>query len=148
MIDHITLHVNDIEKSKAFYMTALKPFGYELIHEFDDWKLAGFGTKAKAMLWVHGTGATHKAHIALMAKDANAVRAFHKAALKAGATDNGAPGIRKNYSAGYYAAFILDPDGHNIEAVFHDKTKMLKAKPKAKPKVKAKPMAKGKAKKK
>jgi catechol 2,3-dioxygenase-like lactoylglutathione lyase family enzyme len=150
MIDHITVYVNDIEESKLFYSAALKPLGFMLTGEMPEWKLVSFGLKNKPFLWVYAKegGATQQAHLAFAAKDASAVKAFHKAALKAGGKDNGAPGYRKNYNPGYYAAFITDPSGHNIEAVYHDKSKMVKAKPKAKakPVAKAKPKAKPKKK--
>ena len=128
MIDHLTLHVSDIEKSKKFYDAALKPLGYGMTKDFPEWKLAGYGDSKKAYMWVCADGITQKTHIALTAKSRVAVSAFYKAALKAGGKDNGKAGYRKNYHAGYYAAFVIDPDGHNIEAVFHDKEKMAKAK--------------------
>lgn len=135
MIDHVTVHVGDIEKSKAFYEAALKPLGYGMTSDHPEWKLAGFGSKKKASVWLYaGEGAKQVAHLALTAKDANAVRAFYKAALKAGGKDNGKPGYRKNYGPGYYAAFVYDLDGHNVEAVFYDKAKTVAAKPKPKAK--------------
>ncbi|MDB5188040.1 MAG: hypothetical protein JWO50_560 [Candidatus Kaiserbacteria bacterium] len=130
MIDHLTLHVNDIDKSKLFYTAILKPLGYGMTSEFPEWKLAGYGTKAKSSLWVYGDGCKQPTHIAFTAKSADAVKVCYKAGIKAGGKDNGKPGIRKNYSAGYYAAFVLDLDGHNIEIVFHDKTKKAPAKKK------------------
>lgn len=152
MIDHVTVHVSDIEKSKPFYVAALKPLGYVMVKEFPEWKLASFGVPGKPSMWVYaGEGAKQVAHLALVAKSPQAVQAFYKAAMKAGGTDNGKPGYRTNYSAGYYAAFVIDPSGNNIEAVFHDKAKekaaaaaakkssaKAKAKPKAKPKAPAK----------
>lgn len=130
MIDHLTLHVEDIEASKKFYTAALKPLGYIMKSDHPEWKLTGYGSKTKASLWVYGDGMTQKTHVALMAKSAAEVKAFHKAALKAGGKDNGKAGYRKNYHAGYYAAFVNDPDGHNIEVVFHDKSKLSKKMPK------------------
>lgn len=131
MIDHVTLHVGNIEKSKDFYSAAFKPLGYAMTSDHPEWKLAGFGSKKKAAIWLYaGEGAKQVAHIAVIAKDANAVKAFYKAALKAGGKDNGKPGYRKNYGPGYYAAFVYDLDGHNLEAVFHDKTKLVPAKKK------------------
>ena len=129
MFDHITVHVSDIEKSKAFYTAMLKPLGYIMTKEYPEWKLAAFGTKTKPMLWVHADGAKQQAHIALTAKTPAQVQAFYKAAIKAGGKDNGKPGFRKDYNPGYYAAFAHDLDRHNIEAVLRDKSKM-KAKPK------------------
>lgn len=152
MIDHVTLHVNDVEDGKRFYTAALKPLGYVMISEMGEWKLASFGLSGKPTVWVYaGEGAKQVAHIAFAAKSSQAVQAFYKAAMKAGGKDNGKPGYRANYSAGYYAAFVLDPSGNNIEAVFHDKAKekaaaaaakKAAAKAKAKTKVKTKPKAK------
>ena len=126
MIDHLTLHVKDIEASKKFYTAALMPLGYLMTSDHPEWKLAGYGTKARASLWVYADGMTQKTHVALVAKSVAAVKAFYKAALRTGGKDNGKPGYRKNYHAGYYAAFVHDLDGHNIEVVFHDKSKMGK----------------------
>jgi catechol 2,3-dioxygenase-like lactoylglutathione lyase family enzyme len=128
MIDHISVVVTDYEKSKAFYERALAPLGFSLVMEFG--KAGGFGRDRKPTLWIgEGSptfwGPSHRAgaapvHIALVAKDRAAVEAFHVAALAAGATDFGAPGLRPQYHPGYYGAFVLDPDGNNLEAVVHD----------------------------
>lgn len=148
MIDHVTLHVNDIEEGKRFYAAALKPLGYVIINEMPEWKLASFGVAGKPTVWVFaGEGAKQVAHIAFAAKNTQAVQAFYKAAMKAGGKDNGKAGYRTNYSAGYYAAFVIDPSGNNIEAVFHDKAKEKAAaaaakKAAAKAKAKSKPKAK------
>lgn len=126
MINHITLRVSDFEKSKKFYLHALKPLGYQLLKETPEQKVAGFGIEdieGKRDFWIkEGTRGTQPtiACLAFAASDKRMVNDFHKAALEAGAKNNGAPGYRKKYHAGYYAAYILDPDGNNIEAVFDD----------------------------
>ena len=104
---------------------ALAPFGYDLVMEVTARETggsshAGFGPAGRPHFWI-GTGKPVKdrVHLAFVAKDRAAVRAFYDAALKAGGTDNGPPGLRPHYHANYYGAFVLDPDGHNIEAVCH-----------------------------
>ena len=125
MIDHIGFPVSDYVRAKAFYTQALAPLGYSLIIEVmqDDRPgepAAGFGANGKPDFWICGEGALNKpVHIAILAKDRATVDAFYKAALAAGGRDNGAPGIRAHYHPNYYGAFVLDPDGHNIEAVCH-----------------------------
>ena len=126
MIDHIGFPVSDYARSKAFYAKALAPLGYELVMEIDA-KLteagapaAGFGSGGKPDFWIGGDGGLNKQlHVAIRAKDRATVDAFYKAALAAGGRDNGAPGIRAHYHPDYYGAFVLGPDGHNIEAVCH-----------------------------
>jgi catechol 2,3-dioxygenase-like lactoylglutathione lyase family enzyme len=122
MIDHIGITVSDYEKSKAFYRAALAPLGYELLMEVAEaGSHAGFGEAGKPDFWIGpGRSTAPKLHVAFRAKDRAAVRAFHEAALAAGAADNGRPGLREIYHPTYYGAFVLDPDGHNIEAVCHD----------------------------
>jgi predicted lactoylglutathione lyase len=120
MIDHISLHVSDIAKSKDFYTKALAPLGYTMMMEFPEFKVAGFGADGKADFWINGKDSDVTNHIAFAAKDKAAVDGFYKAGVAAGGTDNGAPGYRKDYSPGYYAAFVKDLDGHNVEVVFHD----------------------------
>jgi predicted lactoylglutathione lyase len=120
MIDHTGFHVNDIEKSKAFYDKALAPLGYTMLSEFPEWKVAGYGAGNKSDLWIVGDGMKQEEHVAFTAMDKETVEKFHTAGVEAGGTDNGAPGYRKDYAPGYYAAFVKDPDGHNIEVVFHD----------------------------
>jgi catechol 2,3-dioxygenase-like lactoylglutathione lyase family enzyme len=124
MIDHIGFSVSDYPRAKAFYEKALSPLGYVLIMEVrqdaNDAPAAGFGAGGKPDFWIGGEGGLNKpVHIAITAKDRPTVDAFYKAALSAGAKDNGAPGLRPHYHANYYGAFVLDPDGHNIEAVCH-----------------------------
>ncbi len=125
MLDHIGLSVIDFAHSKAFYERVLAPLGYGLVMEVSAAETgggagAGFGPKGRPQFWI-GTGGPIKGqvHIAFAAKDRAAVRAFYDAALKAGAKDNGPPGLRPHYHPNYYGAFVLDPDGHNVEAVCH-----------------------------
>jgi catechol 2,3-dioxygenase-like lactoylglutathione lyase family enzyme len=116
-LDHISLHVSDIARSKSFYAEALGPLGYEVIMEFDG--VAGFGAKGDADFWI-AEGEPHTAlHIAFASPDRATVDAFHAAALAAGGTDNGQPGLRPQYHEHYYGAYVLDPDGNNVEAVCH-----------------------------
>lgn len=128
MIDHVGLQVSGYERSREFYRKVLAPLGGELVMEVTveqtgDGAHAGFGMNGRPTFWIgtsqqaaHPTGAVH---VAFTAPHRAAVMAFHRAALEAGAKDNGAPGLRPHYHAHYYGAFVLDPDGHNIEAVCH-----------------------------
>ena len=124
MIDHIGFPVSDYARAKAFYLQALAPLGYTLIMEVgqqeSDALAAGFGADDKPDFWIGGEGGLNRPmHIAIAAKDRAAVDAFYRAALAAGGKDNGAPGLRPHYHPDYYGAFVLDPDGHNVEAVCH-----------------------------
>jgi catechol 2,3-dioxygenase-like lactoylglutathione lyase family enzyme len=126
MIDHVGFPVSDYARSKAFYEQALAPLGYTLImevgaqHTESGSPAAGFGANGKPDFWIGGEGGLAKQmHIAIVAKDRAMVDAFYRAALAAGAKDNGAPGVRPQYHPNYYGAFVLDLDGHNIEAVCH-----------------------------
>ncbi len=124
MLDHAGFPVSDYARSKAFYLRALAPLGYVLVMEVrqdeNDSPAAGFGAGGKPDFWIGGEGGLQRPiHIAIAAQDRAAVDAFHRAALAAGGKDNGTPGLRPHYHANYYAAFVLDPDGHNIEAVCH-----------------------------
>jgi catechol 2,3-dioxygenase-like lactoylglutathione lyase family enzyme len=118
IIDHIGLAVSDYDKSKQFFCRALAPLGIELVVEVQGW--AGLGKAGKPELWF-GVGAEKQAplHIAFVADTRDQVRAFHAAALAAGGTDNGPPGIREIYHPNYFGAFVMGPDGHNVEAVCH-----------------------------
>jgi catechol 2,3-dioxygenase-like lactoylglutathione lyase family enzyme len=116
MIDHVGLPVTDLERSKRFYKEALAPLGYALLREYPG--VAGFGPDQKPDFWMREFDAVTQVHVAIEA-DREAVDAFHAAAMSAGGTDNGAPGVREIYHPHYYGAFVLDPDGHNIEAVCH-----------------------------
>jgi catechol 2,3-dioxygenase-like lactoylglutathione lyase family enzyme len=120
VIDHIGVGVRDYEESVAFYSRALAPLGLELVAETGtDNRAAGFGYMGRDDFWIHEGRPVGRAHIAFEAQDQEQVDGFHAAALEAGGRDNGAPGTREEYSATYYAAYILDPNGNNIEAVFH-----------------------------
>jgi catechol 2,3-dioxygenase-like lactoylglutathione lyase family enzyme len=124
MLDHVGFPVEDYARSKAFYAKALAPLGYALVMEVqqdqNDSPAAGFGTNGKPDFWIGGEGKLSRAvHIAILAEDHAAVDAFYRAALAAGGRDNGAPGLRPHYHSNYYSAFVLDPDGHNVEAVCH-----------------------------
>jgi catechol 2,3-dioxygenase-like lactoylglutathione lyase family enzyme len=118
LIDHVTIRVSDFEASKAFYSTVLAPLGQELGWEDPELKLAEWGDFSIA---ADGKPLTQEVHVAFAAKSREEVDAFHRAALEAGYRDNGPPGERAIYHEGYYGAFVLDPDGNNVEAVFHDR---------------------------
>ena len=119
MIDHTGVIVGNFEASRRFYAAALAPLGYELLLEFHS-SVAGFGEQGKPDFWiVQGEANTPRIHVAFRADTRQNVDAFYEAALGAGARDNGAPGLRPQYHSDYYGAFVLDPDGHNIEAVCH-----------------------------
>lgn len=113
-IEHVSLRCSDFEASRKFYEKALAPLGYQKTQDYPG--AAGFFADGHTSFWVTEGQVGTPTHIAFHAKDRKAVDAFHKAALAAGAKDNGAPGLR-DYSPTYYAAFVLDPDGHNMEAV-------------------------------
>ncbi|AXA91757.1 VOC family protein [Massilia sp. YMA4] len=129
MIDHVGIVVTDFSNSRAFYEKALAPIGYAMLMELGPEitgtvRVAGFGIAPKPDFWISearsaGT-AGNTVHVALRVDSRALVDAFHAAALAAGGRDNGAPGIRAHYHPNYYGAFVLDPDGHNIEAVCHD----------------------------
>ena len=125
-IDHFGFGVSDYARAKAFYVDALAPLGLTLVMEVGPEQTSGgvwacgFGKGGKPEFWIGSDGkTTPPAHVAFVAASRAAVRAFHEAALRAGARDNGAPGLRAQYHANYYGAFVFDPDGHNIEAVYH-----------------------------
>ena len=120
MIDHVGLNVKDYETGRAFYEKALAPLGYRVVMAFEQWGTAGFGEDDKPEFWVNqreptGTGT----HIAFHCSDRATVAAFYTAARAAGGRDNGPPGVRAHYHSHYYGAFVLDPDGNNVEAVCH-----------------------------
>jgi len=117
MYDHIGLKVSDIEKSVRIYEAALAPLGHVLCSR--DESGAGFGPNGEPALWLYriGTAAAPGAHIAFRAGDRVAVDRFHAAGLAAGGRNNGAAGLRRDYGPTYYAAFLIDPDGNNVEAV-------------------------------
>lgn len=126
MIDHTGLVVSDFERSKRFYCEALKPIGYSLLMELapevtGSVRVAGFGEVPKPDFWIsNGTPNQPRVHVAFRVATHQMVDALYAAALAAGGRDNGKPGPRPHYHENYYGAFVLDPDGHNIEAVCHD----------------------------
>lgn len=124
MLEHVGLPVSDYARSLAFYQAAFAPLGYGLVKEVtpemtgDGTRAAGFG-KDKPDFWIGSSDRHARMHVAVAASSRAAVRAFYEAAIAAGAKDNGPPGLRPHYHENYYGAFVLDPDGHNIEAVCH-----------------------------
>ncbi|MBN8938866.1 MAG: VOC family protein [Rhizobiales bacterium] len=120
-LDHLGVSASDYRRARAFYAAALAPLGIKILMEFSDpgREVSGFGSD-RPFFWVSGGGAHQgRLHIAFSAATRAEVDAFHQAALAAGGTDNGAPGIRAHYHPSYYGAFVRDPDGYNIEAVCH-----------------------------
>ena len=115
MYDHIGLKVKDLDAAVSFYRAALEPLGHVLASH--DATNAGFGPPGEPALWLYQGAPATGAHIALRAADRRAVDRFHAAGLEAGGRDHGKPGLRPDYSPTYYAAFLLDPDGNNVEAV-------------------------------
>jgi catechol 2,3-dioxygenase-like lactoylglutathione lyase family enzyme len=118
LIDHINLLVSDIERSKRFFQEALSPLGYELLMEHRI-SGAGFGQAGKPDFWIKQGELSSAIHVAFASPDRATVDAFHDAAIAAGGRDNGPPGLRPEYHSTYYGAYVLDPDGNNIEAVCH-----------------------------
>ena len=118
MLDHVGLPVSDFGRSKRFYAEALSPLGYELIMEPSVYA-AGFGLSGKPDFWIGQGEPGHPVHVAFATDDRATVDAFHEAAIAAGGRDNGRPGLRPEYHPSYYGAFVLDPDGNNVEAVCH-----------------------------
>ena len=121
MIAHTTLPVSDYRKAKAFYSKALAPLGYRNNMEFGE--SGGFNDGKNTDFWIARKDSIEPTHLAFEASGRGQVEAFHTAAIAAGGRDNGAPGYR-DYWEGYYAAFVHDPDGHNIEAVWYDYSKV------------------------
>jgi catechol 2,3-dioxygenase-like lactoylglutathione lyase family enzyme len=117
MYDHLGLKVKDLAASLRFYEATPAPLGHGICSQ--DEHGAGIGPKGEAALWLHGNAKAKGPgmHVAFRAPDRKAVDQFHRAGLKAGGKDNGAPGLRVDYSPHYYAAFLIDPDGNNVEAV-------------------------------
>jgi catechol 2,3-dioxygenase-like lactoylglutathione lyase family enzyme len=120
MIAHTTLPVSDYQRAKTFYKAALFPLGYSNNMEYGE--AAGFNDGKNTDFWISKEKSVVPTHVAFEASSRKQVEAFHKAALAAGGNDNGVPGYR-DYWPGYYAAFVLDPDGNNIEAVWYDYSK-------------------------
>ena len=127
MIDHLTLLVTNYHQSLAFYRAALEPLGYAEVMELRQEDLpslpvartAGLGPKGKPVLWLRPSTHCDPTHVAFSAPNRRAVAEFHAAATRVGGRDNGAPGLRPQYHGNYFAAFVLDPDGYNVEAVCH-----------------------------
>jgi catechol 2,3-dioxygenase-like lactoylglutathione lyase family enzyme len=117
MIDHAAVNVSDLEASKDFYSEALKPLGYSLAFEVGDF--LGYADSQMPSFAVVRRDPTGGSHVAFACDDRAAVDAFFEAATNAGGRANGAPGVREHYHESYYAAFVHDPDGNNIEAVCH-----------------------------
>jgi catechol 2,3-dioxygenase-like lactoylglutathione lyase family enzyme len=127
MIDHIGIAVGDVARATEFYLKALAPLGIGIVmqvsaEETGGGGAVGFGAQGKPFFWIGGgvpAAGEGRVHIAFAARNRAEVDAFYAAAIAAGARDNGPPGLRPHYHANYYAAFVLDPDGNNIEAVCH-----------------------------
>jgi catechol 2,3-dioxygenase-like lactoylglutathione lyase family enzyme len=125
VLDHIGFAVADLARSRKFYAKALAPLGYIPVidltaEQTGGYAGTGFGPQGRPQFWIgNGEKPGSCVHIAFSAKSRAEVDAFHKAALAAGGSDNGAPGLRPHYHEHYYGAFVIDPDGHNVEAVCH-----------------------------
>lgn len=126
IIDHFGFGVSDYGRAKAFYAQALAPLGITLVMEVGPEQTGGkvcacgFGKNGKPEFWISSNGTTTPImHVAFVADSRAEVRAFYESALRAGGRDNGAPGPRPQYHPSYYGAFVLDLDGHNVEAVCH-----------------------------
>jgi catechol 2,3-dioxygenase-like lactoylglutathione lyase family enzyme len=120
MLDHIGINVSDYDRSRDFYERALAPLGFSCLMEPVP-RTGGFGRDGKPWFWItdQREPTSQNVHVAFTAPDRATVDAFHAAALQAGGTDNGGPGVREIYHPHYYGAFVLDPDGNNVEAVCH-----------------------------
>jgi catechol 2,3-dioxygenase-like lactoylglutathione lyase family enzyme len=125
LLDHISLCVADVARAQTFYDRALAPLGISLMmsvsaEETGGEAFMGYGSDGRPYFWISGgTPLTGRLHVAFTAEDRASVDAFYAEALAAGGRDNGGPGVRPHYHPNYYGAFVLDPDGHNIEAVCH-----------------------------
>lgn len=120
MFDHVQIKVKDLAASRVFYESVLATLGHKVVLEFPG--VVGIGNNPHDMFEVRQASdvvpLSSSVHVAFVAKSEEAVREFHKTAIALGAKDNGAPGLRPDYEPGYYAAFVIDPDGHNLEVVF------------------------------
>ena len=118
ILDHIGFNVSDYFAAHEFFVAALAPLGITVVKRGDGWAM--MGRDGRPQFWFGAMGpAPGPLHVAFAAASRDEVRRFHAAALKAGGRDNGAPGLREHYHANYYGAFVIGPDGHNIEAVHH-----------------------------
>jgi catechol 2,3-dioxygenase-like lactoylglutathione lyase family enzyme len=124
MIAHTSLGVSNYRKAKEFYIKALAPLGYSNNMEYGE--AAGFNDGKNTDFWIAKQDTVVSTHVAFEARTKDEVEAFYRAALAAGGKDNGGPGYRPDYWPGYYASFVHDPDGHNIEAVWYDYSKVAK----------------------
>ena len=116
MLDHVSLGVSDIERSRKFYDRALRPLGIERLYAEGE-TASGYGAGRKAFFWIGLREASQTgSHVAFATEDRETVDRFHQAALAAGGRDNGKPGLRADYGPNYYAAFVVDPDGYRMEA--------------------------------
>jgi catechol 2,3-dioxygenase-like lactoylglutathione lyase family enzyme len=120
VFDHMALNVRDVAASRSFFEAALAPLGLSVVLEVPSVPIVGLGPTGKPSLMLRPGAPSGPMHVAFAAGGRELVDAFHAAALAAGGTDNGGPGIRENYHPNYYAAFVIDPDGNNVEAVCHD----------------------------
>ena len=118
MIAHAGLYVRNYAKAKKFYTQMLKPLGYKVKADYKQWKVFGMGDAKGTDFWVNQPKKFVRNHIAFAARNRKAVHDFHAAGVRAGGKDNGKPGFRTEYSPNYFAAFITDPDGNNIEALY------------------------------
>lgn len=121
VIHHVGLKVTDFVRSRDFYTAALGTLGIQLLADFEvgGGRHAGYGIE-RATFWIgDGKATLGDAHVAFVARSRSEIEAFYTVALSVGGRDNGPPGLRRHYSPDYYAAFVFDPDGHNIEAVYH-----------------------------
>jgi catechol 2,3-dioxygenase-like lactoylglutathione lyase family enzyme len=116
MLDHVGIPVSDLARSKKFFAAALAPLGYKVLYDLP--QATGMGTGKRSTFWIGQGEIASPIHIAFIVADHATVDAFYQAAIAAGGRDNGKPGIRAQYHPDYYGAFVLDPDGNNIEAVF------------------------------
>ena len=126
MLDHISLGTANLARARKFYDAALKPLGYKMVLPVPGYGYGYGGAKGDAKFWIglplakrRKPRASAGTHVAFVAENRKAVDAFYKAAIRAGAKDNGKPGLRPEYHANYYGAFVFDPEGHAIEAVCH-----------------------------
>ena len=146
MIDHVSVRVSDFGRLVAFYRDALAPIGYQVLMEYPG--AVGLGADGKPDLWLMQTEQQlNPTHVALSSASRGPIDAFHAAGLAAGGTDNGPPGLREDYHPTYYAAFVRDPEGNNIEVVCHADPSAKAARPAAKAKAKAKATKKAAARK-
>ncbi|HVV88804.1 MAG TPA: VOC family protein [Kofleriaceae bacterium] len=123
MIDHVSIHVTDVARARDFYAKALAPTGYTVIRQYPSAEqpvAVGLGIGGKPDLWLMQGNPAQQQHVAIRAQTRKVVAAFFEAGLAAGGKDHGGPGVRPHYHEAYYGAFVLDPDGNNVEVVCHE----------------------------